>query len=339
MSIKNKNNKYPKVTVVMSVYNEENSIADAINSILNQTFKNFEFLIIDDGSTDMSLKIINDFKKKDLRIRVLKNKKNLNLSNSLNKGIKLSRGKYIARMDADDISLPDRLYHQVKFLDSNPDIGICGTWIMNKKNGNKKIKKYPINHELIKINLLFKPPIAHPTAILKKETIIENNLFYNPKFNKAQDYELWSRAIQKTKFTNIPKVLCLKNNSNKDVIKKNTYVQQIRSLQLTQNLNINPTEEELFLHNNIKSTDFELKNFLKKQENWLKKLLKQNDLTGYYKEPYFSKEISWRWLKICNSNATNVFIAWKLYWRSTLKNRIEKKYIWIIKFFIKTIFR
>jgi glycosyltransferase involved in cell wall biosynthesis len=114
----------PKVTVLMSVYNGEEHLREAIDSILNQTYKNFEFLIIDDGSTDGSVNIIRSYL--DPRIRLIKNKKNIGITRSLNKGLKLARGEYIARMDDDDIAFPERLEKQVRFLNEHVNVGLVG---------------------------------------------------------------------------------------------------------------------------------------------------------------------------------------------------------------------
>jgi len=115
-----------KVSIVMSVYNAQKYLDEAIESILNQTYSNFEFIIINDGSTDKSLEIIENYAKKDSRIIVI-NRENKGLIYSLNEGIRKANGKYIARMDADDISLPQRLEKQVEFMEKNKNIGICGT--------------------------------------------------------------------------------------------------------------------------------------------------------------------------------------------------------------------
>src|ERR1017187_7276972 len=119
-------NNSPYITVLMPVYNAAPFLREAIDSILNQTFKNFELLIINDGSTDNCEEIILTYK--DPRIRYIKNETNIKLISTLNKGIKLSKGKYIVRMDADDISFPDRIEKQVNYMETNPAIALCGTW-------------------------------------------------------------------------------------------------------------------------------------------------------------------------------------------------------------------
>ena len=167
---------YPQISVIMAVYNGEKFLEEAIGSILKQTFLNFEFIIIDDGSEDTSLKIIKNFK--DKRISILENNKNIGLSASLNKGIKLSKGKYIARMDADDISLPERLEKQYNFMERNPNIGIVGTGydLINESGERMGTYIYPDNPVTIHWKLLTGPVFPHPTVMLRKKVLIENNL-------------------------------------------------------------------------------------------------------------------------------------------------------------------
>ena len=128
---------HPKISVVMAVYNGERHLREAIDSILNQTFADFEFVIIDDASTDRSGRILQEYAGKDKRIVIIGNETNMGLSKSLNKGIRLTKGEYIARMDADDISFPDRFEKQVKFLDDHNDIGILGTHYLQMDIGGK----------------------------------------------------------------------------------------------------------------------------------------------------------------------------------------------------------
>jgi len=197
----------PTISVVMSVYNAEKYIDEAILSILNQTYKNFEFIIINDGSTDKSLEIIEKYKNQDERI-VLISRENKGLIASLNEGIEKARGKYIARMDADDISLPQRFEEQVKFMEENQDIGVCGTWIeVFGKNRKDSIWKIVTKHEELKTRLLFSVPVAHPSVIMRKELIEKYNLRYQEQYKHAEDYKFWLDYSKYTRFTNIPKKL------------------------------------------------------------------------------------------------------------------------------------
>lgn len=195
------------ITILMSVYNSQKYIEQSIISILDQTFVNFEFIIINDGSTDSSFEKIKKFN--DKRISVINNKANIGLSASLNKGIRLAKGKYIARMDADDISLPDRLEKQYKFMEQNENIGILGTgYVLIDKRG-KELGEfiYPVDPIEIRWKLLTRPIFPHPTVMLRKAILLENNLFYNEEYSATQDYELWSKIINYTNGINLPEAL------------------------------------------------------------------------------------------------------------------------------------
>lgn len=190
----------------MPCYNVEKYVHTAIKSILNQTYKNFEFLILDDGSTDKTKNIIKSID--DERIILFECDLNQGLVKQLNKGISAAKGEYIARMDADDWAHPDRLTIQVNYLLKNPDVGVCGTDI-NLWDGNK-IKgtwKFPISDQEIKTRLFFKCPFAHPSVIYRKSLFNNNAEVYNSSYFPAEDYELWLRLKTKTSFHNINKTL------------------------------------------------------------------------------------------------------------------------------------
>ena len=192
----------PKVTVLMPVYNGELFLCQAIDSILQQTFSDFEFLIINDGSWDNSVEIIASYD--DPRIRVVTNKKNLNLRVTLNKGLKLARGQYIARMDCDDVSFPERLARQISFMETHPSIGVLGSavYIINSQGKLLGKTQFPKEHHLIHWALSFYCPMVHPTVMMRKDLIV-NEGGYNTEMAHAEDYDLWCRLIRKTRFANL----------------------------------------------------------------------------------------------------------------------------------------
>ena len=194
----------PIVSVVMSVYNAAINLSESISSILEQEYDNFEFIIINDGSVDNSLRIIHGYMRLDARI-VLINRENCGLPFSLNEGIKKSRGKYIARMDADDVSLPGRLECQTAFMEST-GVDICGGHITTISNGRRKgIVKYPLTDEEIKYTLIGKTAFAHPSVMIKK-AVFDSVQYEN--YQTAQDYRLWCQMATKGfKMANIDKVL------------------------------------------------------------------------------------------------------------------------------------
>lgn len=194
----------PLVTVLMPVYNAELYVAEAIESILIQKYTNFEFLIINDGSNDKSEEIILSYN--DTRIRYIKNEHNIQLIATLNKGLELSKGKYIARMDADDISLPNRLQEQVAFMEEHSDYGICGSWVETFGIENKVIR-YPETHDEIAVSLLFYSSISHPASMWRLDFFKAYRLSIKYDYIYAEDYKLWTDSIFHFKVYNIPNIL------------------------------------------------------------------------------------------------------------------------------------
>ncbi len=178
------------ISIIMPVYNAELYLDDAIQSILNQTYCNFEFIIINDGSTDKSLELINKYQKVDNRI-CLVTRENRGLIASLNEGIKISRGKYIARMDADDISLKNRLSLQIKLIEDK-DLDICGChyFVIDKDDRYVRTKIVGINENDILMKLTASVPFAHGSVMMRRE-LLDKNTYGESKFKSVEDYSLW----------------------------------------------------------------------------------------------------------------------------------------------------
>lgn len=212
-----------KVSVLMPVYNTDNTILkQTIESILNQAFTDFEFLIVNDCSSDENVeKIVLEYQQKDSRIKYFMNEKNLGISGTRNKLIDLSQGEYLAVMDHDDISLPNRFEKQVEFLDKNLEVGVVSSWY--EIFPETKFVKYPTNDFDIKVNLMRNCTLLHPASMIRKSVLIENNLKYEADFSPAEDYGLWIRLIKLTKFANIPEILFkYRVHGNNESIKQNT---------------------------------------------------------------------------------------------------------------------
>ena len=191
------------VTVFMPVYNGSKYLQEAIESILNQSYQNFELLIINDGSTDNSEDIILSFT--DSRIRYVANKTNIGLIGTLNIGINSAKGEYIARMDQDDFSLCDRIEKQVEFLNTNKEIGLVGTAF--KFIGDENYHSYFLDNDNIKLALLFYNSLSHPSVMFRKEICIQHSMFFREEYIHAEDYKMWTDFIIKTKVANLPEVL------------------------------------------------------------------------------------------------------------------------------------
>lgn len=208
--------KLPLVDIIMPVYNSEKTIRNSIDSILKQTYKNWILIIVDDGSTDNTCSIINEYS--DKRIKLIKSLNNNGVAASLNIGIDNLNddSKYVARMDSDDIMLEYRLEKQVEYLEKHEKVSILGSNMIIKKEGSptntRLVSHYPTDNISIITTLLFNNPIAHPTVMLRKNVLKENH--YDTKFKWCEDYELWSRlARKKYIFHNITEPLLIYNSS------------------------------------------------------------------------------------------------------------------------------
>ena len=216
----------PLISVVMSIFKEpEKWLRESIESVLNQTYKNFEFIIINDNPTrTINSDVLSEYKQKDDRILIISNLENIGLTKSLNKGLKIAKGKYIARMDGDDISLPDRFEMQIQELESDEKLVLLGTqgkYIKGERITNKIARK-PVTAPSIKWILATQgSPIIHSSAIFRRFTSNGENILYNEEFRKKQDFELWSRLFRQGVVKNIVEIgICHRLHENQT---KKTY--------------------------------------------------------------------------------------------------------------------
>lgn len=193
----------PKISVVLPVYNGERYLAEALDSILAQTFADFELIVIDDGSTDGSLSLLQEYEKRDARIRLVA-RENRNLATTLNDSVALAKGTWIARMDQDDIALPNRFERQLEWLEqTNADI--CGSWIRTFGDTLPRIRRGYTRSEALRLQLLFNSCFAHPTVIVRRSVL--EKYPYNPSSVYVEDYELWTRLVANgISCTNFPDV-------------------------------------------------------------------------------------------------------------------------------------
>lgn len=187
----------PLVTIAIPIYNSERHLEDSVWSVINQTYDNWELILIDDGSTDNSLSIALKFQSLNSKIRVISDGRNLGLPTRLNETIKLANGKYYARMDSDDIMCTERIQTQVEFLECHPEIDVLGSSIMTIDNKNNIIGSGAMED--------IHDSFVHPSVIAKLSWFKDN--LYNEKFRRSQDAELWIRTINKSTFYNLPNVL------------------------------------------------------------------------------------------------------------------------------------
>jgi len=324
----------PKVTVLMPVHNGEQHIREAIDSILKQSFTDFEFLIIDDGSTDGSTAIVKSYE--DPRIRLIANPANQGTVHVLNQGISEAKGTYIARMDADDISLPTRLSKQVGFMDNHPEIGISGTAMRLIKNGKlKNTRTLPETDEELKIQLLFSTCFFHPTVILRTELAkahpYPDNLVY------TQDYNYWTKLAPLTRFANLSETLLYfreheGQTSTRKADLQITNARRIRSNYL-QKLLMPCTKEELNVHHQLAENKSNIE--LDKAANWLEQLVLRNKKQNAFKITTFNKEIGRKWWLACRKSTQYDKSTMRIYRSSHLASQYKPEAWKYLKFWLR----
>ena len=248
----------PTVTVLMCVYNGERYLREAIKSVLSQTFTDFEFLIVDDASTDSTWEILQEYETRDPRIRLVRNPNNIGLTKSLNKGLEAARGQYIARMDADDISLAERLEKQINFLEDNLDVGGIGSAVRPIGSSGEigDVWTFPEKHSFIKWSLcFFYNPIVHPTVMVRRN-ILRQVGGYNEEMTVSQDYELWSRLVHLTDLANLPDVLLMLRKHEANITSKHIQEQQQNSALIAYKMITHILNESISFEKMVRFCDF-----------------------------------------------------------------------------------
>lgn len=268
----------PKLTVLMTVYNVEKYIRRAVFSILNQTFREFELIIINDGSTDRTEAIISSFK--DKRIRYYKNEQNLGISISLNKGIALTNGKYAARMDGDDICYPNRLGKQMAFLDQHEDHGLAGSWyyVINNNGSLRTVRRKDTEDENIRLSMLFENQFIQSSVMMRTDLLKE--IRYDPELEVCEDYDLFMKIMGKSKVANIPEELITYrwHGKNTSIVKQKSILESFLKIfsRTLDAYNIPHTTEELFIHGIIAfryaKRYFDNDERIHQLDNWLNKI-------------------------------------------------------------------
>lgn len=336
--------KVPLISVIMPVYNTAKYLSQAIDSILNQNFIDFEFIIIDDCSTDGSLDIIKNYS--DERIILIENEINKGYVYGLNYALSFAKGKYIARMDSDDISLPHRFKRQFHLLENNAWVTICGS--LMEKIHNSELINYPTSHNEIKVKFLENSCLAHPTVMFRKSFIIENNLIYDEYMTPAEDYDLWTKMatcnafflniperlvkyrIHKNQISNVKEIQRIKN-ANKIKISYLSNICYISSCKKLINLNL--------INNKSVSNKISHLNWVYKQCVFLED---QNDDKQFFDKFYFHKFLDDYKVKVVrhiflNSKNFNPQLLF-FYIRNIIRFTKYFTFIEIFKFFIKCIF-
>lgn len=311
----------PRVTVLMPVFNGAEYLQEAIESILRQSFGDFEFLIVDDGSSDESAAVAE--RCADPRIRLVRNGTNRGLVASLNLGLDLARGDYVARMDADDISMRDRLQRQVDFMEGHPDVAVCGSWLEAFEGRKGTLWPPPLEDAEIKCGLLFESVIYHPTVMLRKSALLEGAVRYDSAFPHAEDYELWERMARSCRLANLGVVLLRYRLHGRSVGRREGEAQALSAGRVRERflarLGIEPTSAELELHQAISSWRIDADPvFLQQAHAWLLKLMEANRVGGALPQQELELMLGKRWYDICRVALPIGSEAYRLCFRSPL---------------------
>lgn len=320
----------PKVSVIMPVFNGERYARAAIDSILAQSFRDFELIIINDGSSDGSAALIDSYS--DPRIGHVNNGRNTGLANVRNKGLGIARGEYIAWLDCDDISLPRRLEKQVILLDRNPHIGLCGTWVRTLDGPVDQVWRYPTDPQFLRARMLFDDPLATSSIMMRAACCMEGQgLRFNVDHPPAEDYELWERVTRKWMATNIPEALTLYriHSAQTSIVKAEKQQLAVWAVQkrMLDELAVDPTEDEKRLHLDIGVRwCFEPSmERLMASEAWLLKLEAANRFRKVFPENAFRSVLAERWALAAMGAAPNGIKTWLAYRRSVLSQWAQKR--------------
>lgn len=317
----------PKVSVVIPVYNRERYLAEAIDSVLAQTFADFELLIVDDGSQDRTVEIAKSYR--DPRIRIVQHERNQGVAAARNTGVTQARGTYVAFQDSDDIAYPDRLARQVAFLDSHPDYAAVGAWIdWMGEDGRPlgKAKRKATDTEDIAAQSLFRAGLENTTAMVRRTELARYP--YDERFAVSEDFDLWTRIAADHKLAGLPRVLVRRRvhdrqttrvqSARAQAARSDIVARQLRSLGVA--FTADDVERHLLLRSMRKQGFRPDRKYLDWAEGWLGKLRAANAGGRHFPEPAFSQIIGTLWLKACWHAAGTVgWRAWRRFLASPLR--------------------
>lgn len=312
----------PKISVLMPVYNAEKYVKEAVKSILDQTFKDFELIVVDDCSKDGSFQIVSDMSKTDSRLKIFRNETNLGVVSTRNRLIELSIGEYIAMLDSDDISFPERLKTQYDFMQKNPDIAVCGSGAVIINGSGRKIGiwKHKTDPEKLKIDMFFHYPFVTSSLMIRKSSLPEKH--YDPDYPVAEDYELLSRIALDRKLANIDAPLvkyrlnCSGLSSNNREKMKTLSTIIIRNYASFSGVNLNTKDvENIRKINNATRIDSDL---LAEIEKTLAVLKEQLIIKKVFDEKKIHDVFQDKWFEACRKSTLNGMPAYRTFLNSKL---------------------
>ena len=303
----------PRVSVLMAVHNGEPFLDEAVRSILNQTFRDFEFLIIDDASLDETWRLLHEYK--DPRLRLVKNEWNMGLAATLNRGLDMIDCEFIARMDSDDISVPRRLEWQIDFMGAHRQVGIVGMWARVFGIASRKgLIRYPSGASQIQAFLLFANSMIHPTVMMRRQWLDKFGLRYDPFFSRSEDYDFLIRASSHFALENMNKVglFWRMHPENATISYGHIMREQVYHLLSRQlmSIGLEVGYEELDFHYRIGAGErLGSEQELQRGEAWLFKMKDAALKSGYYEKDGMEDAVGRIWFRLC-ANSTPV--TWRI---------------------------
>lgn len=307
----------PKISVVMPVYNGEAYIQDALNSVLAQTLTDFELIVVNDGSTDDTLSIVQSYD--DPRIRVLSHQVNRGIAFSRNEGVDAANGQYIAMLDSDDVAIPNRLEVQAAFLDEHWDVGIVGSWVeVVGEDGfsSGDIWRFETSSDRLPVALLFHNCFAQSSVMMRRDLLGKSP--YRQAYPPAEDYDLWTQLATVTRLANIPRPLVQYRYHSEGTSRKKAAITEESASKIIvtqlESLGLKPEFHEMRIHRHLgkgfgcdDAINFEM------VEAWLDKLLVANEKSGRYDHDAFCEVIHERWFAFCHASSSLGLKALKKY--------------------------
>jgi len=298
----------PLVSVLIPCYNVEKYVEESVNSILNQTYTHLEVIAINDCSTDATGQILHRIAETDSRVKVFDNEKNLKLIDTLNKGIQLCKGQYIARMDADDISLPTRIEKEVAFLEKNKDHDIVSTLFYAFRSGHpgkKKLHHSPLHDSQLRAYMLFRSGICHPAVMMRRHIFTELGLSFEKEYLHVEDYALWTQAIYKTKIANIGEPLLLYRIHQHQVSSMYEDIQTDNKKKVfkihSRHLGLPSDDDSIDIYASVAECvpQYSTFDYLDKCEKLMLKLISINNDMHFCDMGYLRYMLSLHWLRLC----------------------------------------
>ncbi len=334
--------KEPLVSVIMPVYNTQLYLKASIESILSQTLEDFEFLIFNDGSTDESDELIRTFR--DSRIRYFSSEENRGYVYHLNKGLITAKGKYTARMDSDDVSVPERLEKQVEFLESNPEVGILGSRceVIDENDKHITYSNHYLKDEELRVRLLTDSCFVHPSVVMRKAILSQYQFQYDHALMPAEDYDLWVRLAGVTKLANLDEVLLKYRVHNKQITqsanaKKEQSAGIIRKSVISKLFQSYLSTNDLELHDSLFTGKYEIsKAYIQQAESWLIKLFEQNQKSKTLDHVLLYNLLSEVWFSLCTHSTSLGPWVISQYLRSGFISTHIRKAL-LLKFYFKSL--